>query len=245
MAEGKVKVLGINASPRSYGNTYKLLSAALKGASMEGGEIELINLYEYDLRPCIGCLSDEQKACRPPCIGNDDSWEVLKKVLESDALVIATPVYWYGPSGQLKNLIDKMTVFENMILIEGRSWLEGKVAGIIACGAEAGAVMAIAYLMVVLNSMGIVIPPWALAYYEGMGDALEREESLLDAVNVGRIVVLASKKLRSVREWYDPEAVRKLGGKEALIKEIAEEVRRNEALERPKRENLISRMLSD
>ncbi len=244
MGSERIKVLGMNASPRKYGNTYKLLEAALKGAEAEGAEAELLNLYDYDIKPCEACLSDEQNACRPPCMECDDAWAVLRKVLESDGLVIATPVYWYGPSGHLKNFIDKLTVFENMILVEGRSWLEGKVAGFIATGAEAGAVMTIAYLMAVLNSMGVHVPPWALAYYEGLGNALEREESLMDAVNVGRVVTIAAKELKRVKVWYDPQILRKLGGKENVVAEIEAKARKNEELQKERRTKLVKEMLA-
>lgn len=244
MGSGRIKVLGINASPRKYGNTYKLLEAALKGAEAEGAKTELLNLYDYEIKPCEACLSDEQNACRPPCMECDDAWTVLRNVLESDGLVIATPVYWYGPSGHLKNFIDKLTVFENMILVEGRSWLEGKVAGFIAAGAEAGAVMTIAYLMVVLNSMGVHVPPWALAYYEGLGNALDREESLMDAVNVGRVVTVAAKELKRVKIWYDPKILERLGGKENVVAEIEAKAGENEELQRERRAKLVKDMLA-
>lgn len=62
----QVKVLGINASARRYGGTAKLLHLALEAARREGAETELIHLYDYEIRPCLGCLSDFQEACRPP-----------------------------------------------------------------------------------------------------------------------------------------------------------------------------------
>ncbi len=201
-----IKVLGLNASPRKYGNTYKLLEIALETASIYGAETKLIHIYDYNIKPCEGCLSDEQLACRPPCINDDDSWVLMKEILESDVLIIATPVFWYGPSGHLKNLIDKLTIFENMIFIDGKSWVEGKVAGFIAVGAEAGAMMTIAYLMSVLNSFGYLIPPWALAYYQGVDDVLKSREAVMDSANIGKIVVEVAKLLKSdsSRKWYEP-----------------------------------------
>lgn len=201
-----IKVLGLNASPRKYGNTYKLLEIALETASIHGAETKLIHIYDYDIKPCEGCLNDEQLACRPPCINNDDSWVLMKEILESDALIIATPVFWYGPSGHLKNLIDKLTIFENMIFIDGKSWVEGKVAGFIAVSAEAGAMMTIAYLMSVFNSFGYLIPPWALAYYQGVDDVLKSREAVMDSANIGKIVVEVTKLLKSnsPRKWYEP-----------------------------------------
>jgi multimeric flavodoxin WrbA len=237
----EIKVLGINASPRPYGNSFKLLRIALKAAERSGGRTELVNLYDYELKPCKGCLSDEEKACRPPCLEEDDAWKVLRQILDSDALIIATPIYWYGPSSHLKNLIDKMTVFENMALVEGRSWVEGKVAGFIAAGGDSGEILTIAYLMVVFNSMGFLIPPWALAYYTGLRSALEKSESVLDAANVGLAVVQAARKIGSM-EWYDPKLVEKLGG-ESLIKSIEEEAKRIKKDTWSEREKLIKKLI--
>ncbi|MCD6324156.1 MAG: NAD(P)H-dependent oxidoreductase, partial [Desulfurococcales archaeon] len=197
------RVLAINASPRKYGNTYKLLRVAVEAVMREGIETEVIHLYDYELKPCRGCLSDDIKLCKPPCLMEDDAWEVLRKIRDADGLIIATPIYWYGPPGQLKTLIDKMTVFENMAILEGRSWVEGKAAGFIAAGGDSGEIMTIAYLMVVLNSMGFIIPPWALAYYTGLGDALEADERVLDAANVG-LAVAKTVKASIPKEWYDP-----------------------------------------
>ena len=205
--EKPIKILGINASPRKYGNTFKLLYIAMETAREFGAKIEIVHLYDYDIKPCLGCLSDEQQACRYPCVINDDGRLVLDKILKSDGLIIATPIYWYGPSGHLKNLIDRMTVFENMIFIDGRSWVEGKVAAFIATGSDSGDINTISYLSIVLNSMGFVIPPWALAYHAREGDVLQNRNALLDAANIGKIVVETIKLLRSKREWYDPTLI--------------------------------------
>lgn len=233
------KVLGINASPRKYGNTFKLLKVALNTAELYGASTEVIHLYDYEIKPCEGCLSDEQLACRPPCLENDGSWPVLKKILDADALIISTPVYWYGPSGHLKNLLDKMTVFENMIFIDGKSWVEGKVAGIIAVGAEAGAVMTISYLMSVLNSMGYLIPPWALAYYQGLDDVLKSREAVMDSANIGRIVVETVNILKNntISKWYDPQIMKVLEVNNVLekVRKEVEELKKNQLEERERK----------
>ena len=234
---GSVKVLAINASPRKYGNSYKLLMLAVEGASSEGGDVEVLHLYDYEIRPCIGCLSDIQKACRPPCVIDDGGREVLEKVAASDVLIISTPIYWYGPPGHLKNLIDRMTVFENMIYVTGQSLVEGKVAGFIASGADSGNITALAHLMIVMNSMGFIIPPWAIAYYLGMGDALSNEESVTDALNVGRLAVITAKISRGVSRWYDPDALKKLGG-DSLLNRVREMSRRNREEQGGRREEV-------
>jgi len=233
------RVLAINASPRKYGSSYKLLRVAVEAAKYAGAEVSLVHLYDYVVKPCIGCVSDEQLSCRFPCvIDDDDGNSLMKAMVESDALIISTPVYWYGPSGQLKNLIDRMTSLENMIFVSGRSLLEGKVGGFIASGVDSGNIVAISYLMVVANSMGMLIPPWGLAYYLGQGDPLDSPEAVLDAANVGYLVAKAAQGIHPKELRYDPHLVEKLGGKK-LIEEIAAEVREIATRETKLRSHLV------
>ncbi len=242
MTSPKVRVLAINASPRKYGSTFKLLKVAVEAAEREGSEVELVHLYDYDIKPCVGCLSDIQEACRYPCMLEDGGRELIEKVYKSDALIIATPIYWYGPSGHLKNLIDRITCLENMIFIDGRSWAEGKAAGFIAVGADSGNISAIAYLMVVLNSMGFIIPPWALAYHIGSEDALDRHESVSDAANVGALVVKVAKLVKGISEWYNPKLIDELGGEE-FIKSVRDEAENIKVVEYRKRKELITKLM--
>ncbi|RLE54843.1 MAG: flavodoxin family protein [Thermoprotei archaeon] len=237
-----IKVLGINASPRKYGNTAKLLEIALKAAKYEGADVERVDLYDYRIEPCIGCLCDDERCCRYPCVIDDDMRILLDKVLSSDALIIATPIYWYGPSGVLKNFIDRLTCLEHMIFIEGKCWAEGKVAGFIAVGNDTGAIQVIAYMMSVLNSFGIAIPPWALAYYTKSGDVLSDERALLDAANVGRTVVLTARALKSldVKQWYVTDYRSMLPNWCSEIQQLTEKLRESEW---SKRKDLVTKLL--
>ncbi len=217
----KPYILLINGSPRKYGSVSKLLAIAGKGVLDAGGSYERIDLYDYRIRECIGCVSDDPKICRFPCILEDDDFNRLgEKLLESDGFVIGTPIYWYCVSGVLKNFIDRMTSMENMIIHSGRSLLEGKTAGFIAVGNDSGAINVISYLMVTMNSMGIHIPSWALAYSHEKTDVLKDEQAVRDSYNVGYIVTRAANILKSYREWYrgdiDLGIIREVALKEAM-----------------------------
>jgi len=235
------KILGINGASRSYGLTYTLLRTALKGAEEEGAEIEIINLIEYDIKPCMGCLCDQQDACRYPCLIEDDMRKLYDKVLEADGIIFSTPIYWFSPSGIMKNFIDRLTALENMIVIEGRSWLEGKVAGIIVVGNDQGAVQAISTLMTTLVSMGFMIPPFAMAYY--VGECREPSyDSLMDAYNLGRNVSMLTKLLKDKKIiWYRTLSRREM---EALMHEVGEEIKRNRDREWIVRKSIIERFMT-
>lgn len=99
-----IKILGISASPRRGGNSEVLLDAALSGAKSAGAGIEKIILNELCLKPCQEC-----DACRrgDECVIKDDMRLVYKKVSSSDALIVASPIYFGSLSAQAKIMIDR------------------------------------------------------------------------------------------------------------------------------------------
>lgn len=99
-----MKVLGIMGSPRKQGNTDLLLDEALKGAESQGAEVEKLMIDELEISPCrefYGCLRDGQ------CIIKDDMQNVYVKLLEADHIILASPMFFYGLTSQLKALIDR------------------------------------------------------------------------------------------------------------------------------------------
>jgi multimeric flavodoxin WrbA len=97
-------VLGISTSPRVNGNTDLLLRRALEGAGSTGAETEYINLSDYKIGLCTECNVCYQTG---ECKLNDDYQKVLKKLLETDRLIFATPVFFSTVCAQAKILIDR------------------------------------------------------------------------------------------------------------------------------------------
>ena len=98
------KVLIISASPRKGGNSDLLCDEFARGAVKAGHEVEKIRLAEKKIGYCIGCY-----ACRTfgKCFQQDDANGIIEKMLASDVIVLATPVYFYSMDAQLKALIDR------------------------------------------------------------------------------------------------------------------------------------------
>lgn len=177
----------VSASERKYGNSSQLLYLAAEGVQDGGGSFEIVHLSDHIIKPCIGCVSDEERLCKYPClIADDDFNNLATKLINSQGFIVATPVYWYAPNGNLKNFIDRLTSLENMIDHVGRSSLEGKVAGFIAAGSDSGVMMAISYMAITFNSMGVHIVPWSMAYTHSP-DPTEDVQAMMDAYNVGLI----------------------------------------------------------
>jgi NAD(P)H-dependent FMN reductase len=101
---GKIVVLA--GSPRKDGNTDRLVAAFTKGAE-KNNTVEVISISDHRVNPCTGCNSCfEREGNR--CFQNDDMTEIYEKLNEADTLIIASPVYFYGISAQLKAVIDRL-----------------------------------------------------------------------------------------------------------------------------------------
>jgi len=218
-----MKVIGILGSPHKDGGSAQLLLSALKGAEREGAKVELLSVYDGEIKPCVGCVQDEEATCKFPCIFDDYGKVLLEKIREADGVIFATPVYWFGPSGQLKNLIDRMTALENMVVFGEPSYLEGKVVGAIAVGADDGGAFAAGYLITVLTSMGAIIPPWGIAYSHKGNRAIFDDKALMDAINIGVLLVKTLKRLNGepidLTFQYDPKL------RDSIRKEVLSELR--------------------
>ena len=99
-----IKTLGISTSPRIKGNSDLLLREALAGAESAGAHIEYIHLSDYNIAPCIEC-----NACYTTgtCEIQDDFQQLLKKMLDADRLIFATPIFFMTVCAQAKMLIDR------------------------------------------------------------------------------------------------------------------------------------------
>jgi len=102
------KILGIVGSPRKNGNTHILVSTILQSAGDIGAETDLVLLGDKKIKECTGC-----HACWKgrPCPRHDDMNDLYPKIIECSALVLGTPVYWYGPTALMKAVIDRFVYF--------------------------------------------------------------------------------------------------------------------------------------
>jgi len=100
------KVLVLLGSPRKRGNSAILADRVAKGAKSVGARVETLFMHGMKIAPCKSCY-----ACQKPnskgCSINDDMQSVYKKLLEADAWVIASPVYWFTVSAQTKLWMDR------------------------------------------------------------------------------------------------------------------------------------------
>ena len=101
-----MKVLGLVGSPRKGSNTDLLVSAVLYGAGASGHEIDKVYLYDADISACIDCRTCKKGSCL--CVLGDSMKQIYPKLEAADTIVFGTPLYWYGPTGKMKLLLDRL-----------------------------------------------------------------------------------------------------------------------------------------
>ncbi len=99
-----MKILGINGSPRIYGNTDILLDKVLQGAKSAGAEVEKIVLNSLKFRGCQEC---REMPDNRPCIVQDDMQILYPKIKETDIIILASPIFFGSISSQTKAMIDR------------------------------------------------------------------------------------------------------------------------------------------
>jgi multimeric flavodoxin WrbA len=97
------KILIINGSFRKK-NTYSLLLQTEKILNVRGFETEIINLFDYNIGDCMGC---EACVTGTGCNQNDDMVILMKKIMDSDGVVLSSPIYLNSVSSRFKTFSDR------------------------------------------------------------------------------------------------------------------------------------------
>ncbi|MFO8055673.1 MAG: flavodoxin family protein [bacterium] len=133
-------VLGIYASPRQGGNTDLLLDRAMEGAEAAGAELERIYARKLDMQGCRECGGCDKTG---ECIWKDDMQKAYPLLYKADAIILSTPVFFYGVPAQGKALIDRAQAAWSKRMLEKktreeRKRYDGGKGYLIAAGATKG-----------------------------------------------------------------------------------------------------------
>ena len=93
-------------SMRKNGNTARLVQSFADGA-VQNNNVEIVYVADYNVNPCIGCNSCFAREGNQ-CFQDDDMVQIYEKLRNADIVVIASPVYFYGISAQLKAIVDRL-----------------------------------------------------------------------------------------------------------------------------------------
>ncbi|MDR0919903.1 MAG: flavodoxin family protein [Oscillospiraceae bacterium] len=120
-----MKIVGVVGSKRKNGNTETAVKIALQTAQNIGAEVDIILISQMNINPCDGCGECKTKECHI----EDDMSLALSKLIEADAIILASPVYYGSVAGGFKCFLDRCRPLKQ----QGNK-LSGKIGGCIAVG---------------------------------------------------------------------------------------------------------------
>lgn len=123
------KVVVITGSPRKDGNSIAMTDAFIKAAEKKGHTVIRFDAAMMNVGGCHACETCYKTG--KACSFDDDFNQIAPAILDADAIVFTTPVYWYSIPAQIKGVIDKM-----YSLVVGGKDIAGKECALIACCEE-------------------------------------------------------------------------------------------------------------
>ena len=181
-------LLGIMGSPRMKGNTDLLLEEALKGAQSRSAETGKIIVANQKIAPCqedYGCLKDGN------CTIRDDMVDIYPKLLEADGIIVASPIFFYGLTSQVKALIDRcQALWVRKYVLEQNLSGPGRKGAFIAVGATKGKALFDGSILTVkyfFEAIGVkYIDELLVRGVDNKGEIVEHPTALSDAFELGR-----------------------------------------------------------
>ena len=101
-----MQILVLNGSPRPNGNTKDMVEAFRGGAVSAGHRVDVVDVCRLKINGCLACEYCHTKG-RGACVQKDDMQQIYDLLKETEMLVLASPIYYHGISGQLKCVIDR------------------------------------------------------------------------------------------------------------------------------------------
>ena len=183
-----MKVLGIMGSPRIKGNTDLLLDEALKGAESQGAETEKLLIHNLKISGCreiYACLKDGN------CVIKDDMENLYPKLLDADRLIIASPMFFYSVTAQLKAIIDRsQATWARKYVLKQEMPDSGRKGAFIAVGATRGeklfdgSVLTIKYFFEAINTQ--YADELLIRGIDKQGEIKDHPTALKDAFELGK-----------------------------------------------------------
>ena len=178
-------IIGLSGSARVGGNTDLVLNEALAAAKAEGAEVNLIRVSDYRISPCTGC---SKCFSSKKCVQEDDGERLYQEMAKADGIIMASPSYFQGVTGQIKILIDRVGF---LALARGNKDFTEKVGGVIGIARRSGVSSTCTQMIIFLTALGIIIPSGGRVYAIGRdkGDVTNDQEGMDTARHLGKMMV--------------------------------------------------------
>lgn len=192
-----MKVVGINGSARSDGNTAILIKRVFAELEKEGIGTELIHLAGKTIRgcrACYKCMENKDKQCS---VKNDFFNECYEKMLEADGIILGSPTYFADMTAEMKALIDRA----GFVSMANGGLLKRKVGAAVSAVRRAGAIHTIDSINHLFFISQMIVPGssyWNLGIGMGKGDVESDAEGIHTMQVLGENMAWLLKK---IKEW--------------------------------------------
>ncbi len=183
-----MRILGIMGSPRIEGNTDILLDEALKGAHSRGADVEKIIVDRLNIAPCreyYGCYEDGS------CVIRDAMDDIYVSLSSADAVIVASPMFFYGLTSQLKALIDRcQAIWARRYVLHKETAIATRNGAFIAVGATRGeklfdgSILTVKYFFKTIDIN--YTHELLIRGVDKKGEIREQPQALADAYELGR-----------------------------------------------------------
>jgi len=200
------KIIIVEGSPRKKGNSTILARQVAAGAKSLGAEVETLYLQGMSICPCTAC-DICQESLHKDCIIEDDMKEIYPQLRGADAIVYASPIYWFNISAQTKLFIDRCYALTCLGTMPGEDGgdpiytvetdLAGKKIGIILTYGDkdpfaSGAVNAIRFYQDMFRFVEAEIVDIVYGSAMAQGEVAGNEDLMQQAFNLGKKLATAA-----------------------------------------------------
>lgn len=172
-----MKVVAVNGSPRKNGNVSQMIQIVFQILQEEGIETEEIRVADVNLSGCIDCRMCRRPESRGICVLKGDDFNAwIKKLEAADGIILASPTYVGGVSGQLKCFMDRACR-----VTRSSHSLQHKVGAPLIAARRGGATMVFNSLMAFFTTREMIVPCsdyWNYCLGHDRGEIMSDQEGL-------------------------------------------------------------------
>ena len=198
-----MKVIGFNGSARKDGNTSVLIQKVFDELEAQGIATRLVNLGPLSVNGCIACMQCRENKDGYCVQKNDGLNDWLDEMKAADGIILGTPVYFAGLSGQIKCFMDRTGMVARS---NGNMFRRKAGAGVVAVR-RAGSVSAFHSLNAYFTIAEMIIVGstyWNMGYGMGKGETLQDGEGLQTMANLGKNMAWLIKSLEASKDNVQP-----------------------------------------
>lgn len=191
-----MKAVAICGSPRLKGNTQILLEILCEHLKQRGIDSELILLHDKVVKPCIACEKCKELKNRTCSIKDDDFHPILGKIIEADAFIVGSPVYFGCATSQTTSLLHRA----GYVSRNNDFFLRGKIGAPVVVARRAGQNFTFAQLLFFFIINDMIVPGstyWNIAFGRKKGEVLNDEEGIKTIKNFSQNVADLLYKLKA------------------------------------------------